>query len=113
MLATDLSHPIRTCAVAGPFSERWFGTANGRSLKPSPNSSAFEYTAFASNVDPIGGKTVRCSQAVGFPSGPSAAFIYIAETEWYVSNLMSSSRLQTTFIGFTVFLGSNASWTGT
>jgi len=29
-----------------------------------------------------GGYTVRCNQAVGLPSAPMAAFIYIAATEW-------------------------------
>jgi len=34
-----------------------------------------------SNVDPMGGNTVLCNHAVGFPSGPSAAFMYMAATE--------------------------------
>src|SRR5260370_34453576 len=85
--------------------------AYGKSVNPSPNSSADEYTALASNVDPIGGKTVRCSQAVGFPSAPTTAFMYIAETECYVSHRMSSSRVHTTLTGLPVFFDSTAAST--
>src|SRR3981189_3188339 len=85
--------------------------ANGTSVKPNPNSPGCEYFALTANVDPMGGKTVLCSQATGFPSGPSAAFMCIAATEWYTSNLMSSSRLQTTFTGFPVFFESTAAST--
>src|SRR2546421_11897041 len=97
MLATERNHPIRAWVVAGPFSARKLATANGTSVKPSPSSSGAEYVARGSNVDPIGGNTVLCNQAVGLPSDPSVAFIYIAATERYTSNLISSSRLQTTF----------------
>src|SRR5260370_18442005 len=37
--------------------------------------------------------------------------MYTAATEWYTSNLMSSSRLQTTFTGFPVFFESTAAST--
>src|SRR5216684_4974596 len=110
MLATERSQPMRVCAGAGPFSARWFGSAKGTSLKPSPISPASAYSV-ASQVDAIDGNTLRCSHAVGFPSAPSVALKYIAATEWNESNLMSSSRLQTTLIGFPVFFDKTAAST--
>src|SRR6266481_2807841 len=80
MLATERSQPMRVCAGAGPFSARWFGSAKGTSLKPSPISPASAYSV-ASKVDAIGGNTLRCSHAVGFPSAPSVALKYIAAAE--------------------------------
>src|SRR5438132_11373426 len=113
MLATDRNQPIRVWFAAGPFSARKLASENGTSVKPSPSSPGSEKVALASNVDPIGGNTVLWSHAVGFPSGPSAAFMYIAATERYTSNLMSSSRLQTTFTGLPVFFESTPASTAT
>src|SRR5215471_14093381 len=85
--------------------------AKGRSLQPRPISPASAVSALASKVEAIGGKVLRCNQAVGLPSDPSEAFRYMAATLWNVSNWMSSSRDQTTLTGLPDFFDSTAAST--
>ncbi len=73
---------MRTCAVACPFSERKLGTSKGTTFHPMDISPAPPYTSPSLNVDPIGGNTERCSHAFGLPLSSSAAFMYMAATEW-------------------------------
>ena len=82
MLATERSHPMRTCAAAPPFSARRLGMSKGRSVQPCCSSPALAAVAFTSKVEPMLGNTERCSHAVGRPLAPRAAFMYMAETVW-------------------------------
>ena len=67
LLLTARNQPMRTCASAGPFSARMFGTSYGRSVSPRSSSKLSGSRAPGANVDAIGGNADRCSHAVGLP----------------------------------------------
>ena len=79
-MATERSQPMRTCALAGPFSTRRLGMSKGTSVQPCCKWPGSPYTALTSKIEVIGGNTERCSHAVGLPSAPSAALMYMAAT---------------------------------
>lgn len=108
--ATERSHPMRTCAAAGPFSTRRFATTYGMSVNPIPVWPT-PYVAPGSNSESMGGKAVRCSHAVGLPLAPTAAFMCAADGPWKKSNRMSSSRVQTIFTGLPTCRESSAAST--
>ena len=66
--------PILRC---GSLEHRTERTYHPMDISPAP-----PYTSPSLKVDPMGGKTDRCSHAFGLPLSSTAAFRYIAATEW-------------------------------
>ncbi len=82
MLLTDRSQPMRTCAVAAPFSARTLGMASGRSRMPCPSSPSLACTVPSWNVEPMGGNATRCDHAVSLPPASSPASRRCAQVVW-------------------------------